>query len=319
MKRSHLLAAGAAGTAAAGAALLGAAYGVYRLGFYHAAEPEVLATEELIRTLPYGAQMERDAAALAAAPCEAVHITADDGVRLAGRYYHHADGAPLAIIFHGYKGFARRDGLGGYTLCKRLGFNVLLPDQRSHGASGGHTITMGVKERYDCRAWAWWAARRFGPETPLFLMGVSMGASTVLMASSLNLPGSVRGIIADCGYTSPGEIARRCLPQYLPHLPVRPAYAIGRLGTLLFGRFDPEDADCRRSVARTRIPILFIHGEADDFVPCAMTRENYEACASPKRLLTIPGAGHAVSCYVDPAAYAEAVERFLHDCLTGTV
>ena len=144
MKRSHLLAAGAAGTAAAGAALLGAAYGVYRLGFYHAAEPEVLATEELVRTLPYGAQMERDAAALAAAPCEAVHITADDGVRLAGRYYHHADGAPLAIIFHGYKGFARRDGLGGYTLCKRLGFNVLLPDQRSHGASGGHTITMEI-------------------------------------------------------------------------------------------------------------------------------------------------------------------------------
>src|SRR5699024_9442027 len=142
--------------------------------------------------------------------------------------------APLAIIFHGYKGFARRDGLGGYTLCKRLGFNVLLPDQRSHGASGGHTITMGVKERYDCRAWAWWAARRFGPETPLFLMGVSMGASTVLMASSLNLPGSVRGIIADCGYTSPREIARRCLPQYLPRLPVGPMYAIGRLGTLVF-------------------------------------------------------------------------------------
>ena len=72
-------------------------------------------------------------------------------------------------------------------------------------------------------------------------------------------------------------------------------------------------------MAHTDIPILFIHGEADDFVPCAMSRENYAACASPKRLLTIPGAGHAVSCYVDPAAYAEAVERFLHDCLTGTV
>lgn len=319
MKRSHLLAAGAAGAAGAGAALLGAAYGIYRLGFYHAAEPEVLTTQELVRSLPYGAQMERDAAALAAAPYEPVAITADDGVPLAGRYYHHADGAPLALIFHGYKGFARRDGMGGYTLCKRLGYNVLLPDQRSHGASGGHTITMGVKERYDCRAWAWWAAQRFGPDTPLFLMGVSMGAATVLMASDLDLPGSVRGIIADCGYTSPGEIARRCLPQYLPHLPVAPLYAIGRLGTRLFGGFDPEDADCRRSVARTRIPILFIHGEADDFVPCAMTRENYEACASPKRLLTVPGAGHAVSCYVDAPAYARAATDFMRDCLAGTV
>lgn len=311
MKKSHLIAAGAAATAAATASLLGAAYGIYRVWFYHAAEPEDTHAEELARTLPYGAQLKQDAEALAAAPYESIQITADDGTLLAARYYHHADGAPVAIIFHGYKGFARRDGMGGYTLCKRLGYNVLLPDQRSHGASGGHTITMGVKERYDCRAWAYWAYKHFGPQVPLFLMG----ASTVLLASGLDLPETVRGIIADCGYTSPHDICRKVLKANLPRVPVGPVYTIGRLGTLLYGRFDPEDADCRQAVAKATVPILFIHGEADNFVPCEMSRENFDACASPKRLVTIPGAGHAVAYYVDIPAYEKAVTEFLDGCL----
>lgn len=315
MKKHTLIAAGAAATAAAAASVVGAAYGIYRFWFYHVSQPEQLTTEELIQTLPYGEQMRRDAAALTATPYEPVQITADDGTLLAARYYHHADGAPVAIIFHGYKGFARRDGMGGYTLCKRLGYNVLLPDQRSHGASGGQTITMGVKERYDCRAWAYWAQKHFGPQTPLFLMGVSMGASTVLLASGLDLPDTVRGIIADCGYTSPHDICCKVLADQKHHPPVAPVYGIGRLGTLLFGRFDPEDADCRQAVAKSHIPTLFIHGEADAFVPCSMSQENFDACAAPKRLVTIPGAGHAVAYYVDSPAYEKAVTDFLQDCL----
>lgn len=315
MKKGHLMAAGAALTAAAAAAVVGAAYGIYRLGFYHVSAPEAPTSKEVMDALPYRREMVRDAAALAKAPCEVVQITADDGTRLSARYYHHRDGAPVALIFHGYKGFARRDGMGGYTLCKQLGYNVLLPDQRTHGASGGHTITMGVKERYDCRAWAYWAYRRFGDDVPLFLMGVSMGASTVLLAAGLDLPPTVRDIIADCPYTSPRDITRRCIPSYLPGLPVGPLYRIGRLGTLLFGRFDPEDADCRQAVAATTLPILLIHGEADDFVPCDMSRELYDACGGKKRLLTIPGSGHAVAYYVDTPAYAQAVTEFLQDCL----
>lgn len=317
MKTRHALAVAAAASAGTAAAVLGAAYGIYRVGFYHIAEPTVPAPGDMEGRRDYREAMERDGAALAAAPYEPVRITADDGTPLAARYYHHADGAPVAIIFHGYKGYAARDGMGGYTLCRALGYNVLLPDQRSHGASGGHTITMGVKERYDCRAWAYWARQRFGDGTPLFLMGVSMGAATVLLASGLDLPESVRGIVADCGYTSPREILRLCLPQYLPGVPAGPAYALGRLGTLVFGHFDPEDADCRAAVAKTTIPILFIHGEADAFVPCRMSRENFDACASRKRLVTIPGAGHAVCYYADTAAYTAAVTDFLQDCLQG--
>ena len=315
MKKSHLIAAGAAASAAAAASVLGAAYGIYRLWFYHAAQPEDISSEELSKTLPHGEQLKKDAEALAAAPYESIHITADDGTLLAARYYHHADGAPVAIIFHGYKGFARRDGMGGYTLCKKLGYNVLLPDQRAHGASGGQSITLGVKERYDCRAWAYWAYQHFGPDTPLFLMGVSMGAATVLLAAGLDLPPTVRGIMADCGYTSPREVIRQYLPRYLPGLPAGPVYAVGRLGTRLFGHFDPEDADCRAALANAAVPVLLIHGEADSFVPCAMSRENFDACAAPKRLVTIPGAGHAVAYYVDIPGYERAVTDFMRDCL----
>ena len=216
MKKHPLLAAGAA----AGTAVLGAAYAVYRVAFYQKPTTKVPSPADMPTRECYRKAMGPDADALARDMFKAVHITAQDGTPLAARYYHHADGAPLAIIFHGYRGYAERDGLGGYTLCTALGYNVLLPDQRAHGYSGGHTITMGVKERYDARDWTVWARSRFGPEVPIFLMGVSMGAATVLLAAGLNLPDNVCGIVADCGYTSPREITRKCLPEYLPGMPL---------------------------------------------------------------------------------------------------
>ena len=102
-----------------------------------------------------------------------------------------------------------------------------------------------------------------------------------------------------------------CLPKYLPHVPVGPGYAVGKAGAKIFGRFDPDTVDCRKAVAQSKVPILFIHGSADDFVPCSMSRENYDACASEKELLVIPGATHAMSYYYDTPAYTKAVTDFL--------
>ena len=193
----------------------------------------------------------------------------------------------------------------------KLGYNLLMPDQRAHGRSDSYTITMGAQERYDARAWAYWASVRSSGKVPIFLMGVSMGAATVLLASGLDLPDSVHGIIADCGYSSIRDICRTCLPKYLPHVPVGPGYAVGKAGAKIFGRFDPDTVDCRKAVAQSKVPILFIHGSADDFVPCSMSRENYDACASEKELLVIPGATHAMSYYYDTPAYTKAVTDFL--------
>ena len=305
MKPRKVAAAAVAAAAAAGSALLGAAYGMYRISFYHKPSPEVPAPGEMKSRLAYRDAMDADAAVLDNAPFEEVHLTAQDGTDLFGRYYHHRDGAPVVLIFH------------GYTLCRKLGYNVLLPDQRAHGHSGGHTITMGAKEQYDAQGWANWAAERFGLDTPLFLMGVSMGAATVMLASGLPLPSSVKGIVADCGYTSAEEITRKCLPEYLPHTPVKLAYAVGRLGARLYGHFEPNRIDCTAAVSRAAVPILFIHGEEDGFVPCEMSRKNYDACASRKQLLTIPGAAHAVCYYRDTPLYTRVTTKFFEDCLQG--
>ena len=145
----------------------------------------------------------------------------------------------------------------------------------------------------------------------MYLDGISMGAATVLMASEFDLPASVRGIIADCGYTSPRDILCKVIRQC--HLPVTPVYFLVRLGARVFGRFDPEAASAARALEKCRVPVLFIHGEADDFVPCDMSRENYAHCAAPKTLITVPGADHGFSYLVDMDGVEAALRRFFRE------
>ena len=147
--------------------------------------------------------------------------------------------------------------------------------------------------------------------------GAEASTLAYVLYSDRNLPDNVCGIVADCGYTSPREITRKCLPEYLPGFPLGPTYAIGRLGAILFGHFDPEDADCTDAAAHSKVPIFFVHGDADGFVPYEMGRRNYEVCrAKGKRFLTVHGAEHAVSYYHDNTAYTKECTDFLQDCLT---
>ena len=145
-----------------------------------------------------------------AEPFEEVTISSHDGLGLRGRYYHYADGAPLEIMCHGYKGNAIRDFCGNWAVAKKDGRNVLLIDQRCHGKSEGHTITFGILERRDVLGWINWANQRFG-EIPILLSGVSMGAATVLMVSGMELPGNVKAVVADCPYDAPSNIIKKVL------------------------------------------------------------------------------------------------------------
>lgn len=301
----------AAACSTAAVAGLGAAYGIYHLAFFQTPKLKMPTAEEWADGSRFLPQIRENVEFVDSLPCDSVQITADDGTLLSAQYCHEADDAPTAIIMHGYRATAMRDTMGLIVLCKKLGFNLLMPDQRAHGRSGGRSITMGARERYDARAWAYWASVRSFGKSSIFLMGVSMGAATVLLASGLDLPDNVRGIIADCGYSSIRDICRTCLPKYLPHVPVGPGYAVGKAGAELFAHFDPDTIDCRKAVAHSNVPILFIHGSADDFVPCSMSRENYAACTSEKELLIIPGATHAMCYYYDTPAYAKAVTDFL--------
>ena len=243
-----------------------------------------------------------------AMPYEALQITSFDGLELHGKFYEYAPGAPIEIMFHGYRGSAERDLAGGVQRSFSLGRSVLLVDQRCSGKSGGKVISFGVNEHKDCLAWVDFACRHFGPEARFILTGISMGATTVLMTADRELPENVIGILADCGYTTAKDIIMKVMRQM--HLPDRLFYPFVKLGARLFGHFDLEEHSALEAVKRARVPVIFFHGEDDDFVPCSMSRENYEACASRKMLVTVPGAGHGLSYPVEPERYLSALREF---------
>lgn len=240
-------------------------------------------------------------------PRESVSITSFDGLTLRGQYFEHAPGAPIELMFPGYRGSARRDLAGGVIRRLALGHNVILIDQRAGGESDGHITTFGIRESQDCVAWAEFAAHRFGPDCKLILTGISMGAATVLMASAQPLPPQVVGVLADCGYTSARDIMHHVMRQI--HLPPALLYPMVRMAGKLFGGFDVEDASPIRAMAHCQVPVIFYHGEGDAFVPCQMSRENYAACVTPKRIYTVPGAEHGLSYPADPQGYLTELRR----------
>lgn len=299
-------------TLAATAAVTGA---IYRFAFFFSKKQrDHIGFPNGEQYRPYRESSEELIGRLKALDYEQVEILSEDGLTLYGKYYHQADGAVLEILFHGYHGMAERDFCGGFWLAREAGHNILLIDERAHGKSDGNVISFGVKERYDCLAWTRYAAKRFGKDVPIVLVGVSMGASTVLMASNLELPENVKGIIADCGYSSPKEIVKKVAGDM--GLPANILYPFARLGARIFGHFDLEESSAVAALKESRIPVLFIHGEDDRFVPCEMSRENYDACASDKTIFTVPGAGHTLCYMVDTEGYRKAVSEFLEkiDC-----
>ena len=242
-------------------------------------------------------------------PHEDVEILSEDGLKLRGKYYEFAPGAPMELMFHGYRGNAERDLSGGVYRCFALGRSVLIVDQRSCGASEGDTITFGIREHRDCLRWLDYAIKRFGPDCRIILTGISMGASTVLMAAGRELPENVIGVLADCGFTSAREIMMDVMKNQMK-LPPKPCYPFVRLGAKLFAGFDPDSTSALEAVGKIRVPVIFFHGETDDFVPCYMSRKNYEACKARKKLVMIPGAGHGLAFPVDEEGYLKELREF---------
>ena len=245
---------------------------------------------------------------------ETVEITSVDGLTLRGRYYHRQDGAPLVIFFHGYHGNFYRDGNGIYAYSKKNGINLLLASQRSQGLSEGKTITFGIMERRDCKSWAEYAVNRFGRDVKIDIFGLSMGAATVMMAADVGLPENVKGIMADCGFSSPKEIL--CTVMDSLKLPSKIMYPVAKLGARWFGHFDLEEASAVESLKKCNIPVLFVHNEGDDFVPFWMSKKCYEACSSPeKKFLQVQGVGHGLSYCLEPPKYQAAMDEFFEKTL----
>ena len=241
-----------------------------------------------------------------------VEITAADGVKLVGHWFPHPHPQRIVIGMHGWRSSWCRDFGMIADFWTANGCSVLLAEQRGQGNSGGEYMGFGQTECHDCLEWIQWASRQYDEELPVYLGGVSMGATTVLMAAGLDLPECVHGIVADCGFTTPYAIWKHVAHKNL-HLsfglrgPVADRLYRSRL------QIGSEDYSTVEALRRTKVPVLLVHGEDDHFVPVEMTYENYEACASPKRMLIIPGADHGMSYYLAKDAYEEAVRNFWRD------
>ncbi len=250
--------------------------------------------------------------ALETQPHERVEIVGHDGVSLIGHFFPCENPERVIVAFHGWRSSWHYDYGMISSFWHDNNCSVVYVEQRGQNASGGEHMGFGLTERYDCVEWVNWAICRCGKNLPIYLAGISMGAATVLMASDLEFPQNLHGIMADCGFTSPKAIWKHVAEKNL-HI----SYGI---------RSAIADAICKRKILmhsdeysavtalkNTNIPVLFIHGTDDRFVPVEMTYENYKACASPKRLFVVPGADHAMSYYKDRVGYEKAVLEFWRD------
>lgn len=294
--------------------VFGVSYIAYRMAFYaDRSKPEDIYERSPGMTDEDFPKMKALIDRMAAREFEWVYITSDDGLKLAARYYHVADGAPVQIHCHGYRGTAMRDFSGGNKLSHEAGHNALVIDHRACGESEGNTITFGIKERYDVRRWIDYVIERFGEDVKIILCGVSMGSSTVLMVSAMDLPDNVKGITADCPF-SDGEkiILKVCRDMKLPPKIMAPFI---RLGAKVFGHFDLKETNAIEAMKKRKLPVLLIHGESDSYVPYEMSREIYDANSEGVTFESFPGADHGLSFLADPERYRAAINKFIDDCL----
>ena len=238
---------------------------------------------------------------------EDIFIQSYDGLKLHARYIKSPTPSDRYIImFHGYRS-SYKDFACAFEYYSSLGFDMIVVDQRAHGQSEGKIISYGVKERFDVVSWVEYTQKRFGGDKDIFIDGISMGASTVMMAS--DIVKGVKGIIADCGYTSPKEIIIQVAKSM--HVPKLFVYPVGLMAKI-FGGFN-YSYSAKQSLSKTDVPVIFIHGLADDFVPSYMNEENYEACSSKKTMVLVENATHGYSFLVDEKKVKKSLESFVFE------
>ena len=240
---------------------------------------------------------------------ETVEMKSHDGLRLVGHYFTCKNPKRVIIAMHGWRSTWDQDFGVIADFWQNSACNVLYAEQRGQGNSGGEYMGFGMLERYDVLSWIDWVNDNTEVPLPIYLGGISMGATTVLMATGLDLPDNVKGVVADCGFTSPQAIWK-----YVAENNLRLPYGLysAAANDLCKKKINirAKDYSTIDAMKKCNVPVLFIHGTEDTFVPIEMTYENYKACTSYKELIVVPGAGHGMSYFTDKAKYEKAVTSF---------
>lgn len=253
-----------------------------------------------------------------AAPRKEVSITSRDGLKLHGFFIEQPDPATsrgTIVLVHGWHSHPEIDFSASWAYYLEKGLNILAFDQRAHGGSQGKYICFGVKERFDLIDWIHFTNERYGKDKKIIVSGVSMGSSTVLMAlGEDSLPDNVVGATADCGFVSAWEEFSHVLRRayHLPKFPLM--YTTDLLSRAVAG-FPFRGYSTEQSLKNARVPVLFVHGLADTFVPPEHSRRSAAACASPYELIEIEGAGHGMSYLVDTQTVSTKLDAFIERVL----
>lgn len=246
-----------------------------------------------------------------------VRIESYDATELAGHLFRAERQKRVILAMHGWRSSWCRDFGPVARFFQENDCTVLYAEQRGQGESGGEYMGFGMIERFDCLEWIKWLNANGFADSKIYLAGISMGATTVLMTAGFpELPENVAGVIADCGFTS-----AKAEWKYISENNLRVPYdRRGKHVDALCRKRIELDSDAYTTLdamKTCRVPILFIHGQADSFVPVEMTMQNYEACASSKRVLIVPGANHGMSYFLDREGYEAAVKAFFREQETG--
>ena len=228
--------------------------------------------------------------------------------------YPGGDSHVWVITCHGYSANVESNA-AMIRIFHEQGWNVLAPHLTGHGISEDKSTSMGWLDRIDLCDWIRRICKK-DPQAQIVLYGVSMGASTVMMTTGEPLPQQVKCCVADCGYTSVYDEFKTQLKQWLK-LPAFPFLYAGDLVTRLHAGYSFKQASAVKQLKRSQTPTLFLHGEADTFVPFAMQEVCYHACAcEEKEMVSFPGAGHVESGLVAPEEYERVVLGFIRRFIT---
>ena len=249
----------------------------------------------------------------AAYPYETVSVKSDDGLTLYGSFFRNREPTDKTVLcVHGYNSCGFNDFALMIAPILEHGYNCLLFDHRHCGASEGHYAGFGILESKDLLHWIALVDSYF-PGGKIVLYGLSMGASTVMLASGLDLPKTVVGVVEDCGFTSGHEEFAAVLKEIL-HLPAFPLLNVLEGLTKLLLKFDLR-TDVRDCLAASRLPMLFLHGGADACIPVSMCEACYEACGGEKQMVVYEGAAHAQSHFRHPEAYERDFFAFVEKAM----
>jgi fermentation-respiration switch protein FrsA (DUF1100 family) len=248
-------------------------------------------------------------------PHEEAGVTSLDGLALRGWFLPGKGGSvqgTTMIMAHGYGGHPRQISSIVQTIYEHSGYNILLPCARACGESHGKYTGFGWLDRLDYPLWIDWVKKRTARAGPvnIILYGISMGSATVLMTAGENLPPEVKAVISDCGYTSVYDELKHQMKLNYHIQNERLLRRVSGIAKKKAG-YSFEEASAMEQVKKIRIPVFFIHGDADTFVPSWMGRALYEACTAPKEFYSAPGAGHGEACGNDPEEYWRLINRFL--------